>query len=66
MELIDLESGKRSEVRLRGGQKATILPNCAHRFRAEEESHVIEYYNGTYDPDDDLPCDGFSHESDDG
>lgn len=54
VQLVDLDSGERSEVELQGGQRVTIYPRCAHRFEALEESHVIEYYDSLYDPDDDL------------
>ena len=27
----------------------------AHRFEALEDAQVIEYYAGTFDPDDDYP-----------
>jgi dTDP-4-dehydrorhamnose 3,5-epimerase-like enzyme len=51
---VDLESGERSQVFLEEGQRVTIYPNCAHRFEAEKEAQVIEYYNSTYDPEDDI------------
>lgn len=54
VQLVDLDTGKRSEVILSEGQRATIYPNCAHRFEAEEEAQVIEYYNSIYDPEDDI------------
>jgi dTDP-4-dehydrorhamnose 3,5-epimerase-like enzyme len=57
--LVDLDSKMKSTVTLQEGQLATIFPNCAHRFEAEEEAQVIEYYNSMYDPDDDVPYDGF-------
>jgi len=52
--LVDLDSGQRSQVFLEEGQRVTIYPNCAHRFEAEEEAQVIEYYNSIYDPEDDI------------
>ena len=52
--LVDLDTGKKSEAVIREGQRVTIYPNCAHRFEAEEEAQVIEYYNSTYDPEDDI------------
>ena len=51
---VDLDSGQRSQVFLKEGQRVTIYPNCAHRFEAEEEAQVIEYYNSIYDPEDDI------------
>ncbi len=57
--LVDLETGERSEVVLEAGQRATIEPRCAHRFRAEQEAHVIEYYDGVYDREDDHPFQDF-------
>ena len=57
--LVDLDSKMRSTVTLQEGQLATIYPDCAHRFEAEEEAQVIEYYNSMYDPEDDVPYDDF-------
>jgi dTDP-4-dehydrorhamnose 3,5-epimerase-like enzyme len=54
VQLVDLDTGKKSEVVIREGQRVTIYPNCAHRFEAEEEAQVIEYYNSMYDPEDDI------------
>ncbi|UCG13925.1 MAG: cupin domain-containing protein [Deltaproteobacteria bacterium] len=55
VQLVDLEIGEKSEVILKAGQRVTIYPNCAHRFEAEEDAQVIEYYDSTYDPQDDIP-----------
>jgi len=52
--LVDLDSGERSEISLREGQRVTLFPRCAHRFMAERDAQVIEYYNDMYDPDDDT------------
>jgi len=57
--LVDLDSKMKSIVTLQEGQLAIIYPNCAHRFEAEEEAQVIEYYDSLYDPEDDVPFDGF-------
>jgi dTDP-4-dehydrorhamnose 3,5-epimerase-like enzyme len=57
--LVDLDSKTKSIVILQAGQLATIYPHCAHRFEAEEEAQVIEYYNSIYDPEDDLPYGDF-------
>ncbi|MGD9271645.1 MAG: hypothetical protein PVH08_11280, partial [Syntrophobacterales bacterium] len=54
VQLVDLDTGKKSETVIREGQRVTIYPNCAHRFEAEEEAQVIEYYNSMYDPEDDI------------
>lgn len=54
VQLVDLESGKRWEVSLREGQRVTIHPKCAHRFIADQEAQVIEYYSTRYDPADDV------------
>ena len=51
---VDLDSGEKSQVFLEEGQRVTIYPNCAHRFEAEKEAQVIEYYNSIYDPEDDI------------
>jgi len=52
--LVDIVSKRKSTVTLEEGQLATIYPDCAHRFEAEEEAQVIEYYNSKYDPEDDI------------
>jgi len=52
--LVDIVSKRKSTVILEEGQLATIYPDCAHRFEAEEEAQVIEYYNSKYDPEDDI------------
>ena len=59
VQLVDLDSGERSETILQGGQRVVIYPNCAHRFTAEENAQVIEYYDSPYDPGDDLPFEDF-------
>lgn len=59
VQFVDLDTGKRSEVILSEGQRVTIYPNCAHRFEAEEEAQVIEYYDSIYDPEDDIPYGDF-------
>jgi dTDP-4-dehydrorhamnose 3,5-epimerase-like enzyme len=59
VELVDLESGERSEAKLCAGQRVTVYPGCAHRFAAETDAQVIEYYDSRYDPDDDLPYSDF-------
>ncbi len=58
--LVDLDTGKRSEVTLKEGQRVTIYPHSAHRFEAEEEAQVIEYYDLVYDPEDDIPYGDFT------
>lgn len=59
IELVDLETQEKAEVGLREGQRVTIRPNCAHRFKAEEDAQVIEYFDTLYDPKDDRPYDAF-------
>ena len=59
VQLVDLDNQEKSKVRLREGQRVTIHPNCAHRFRAESEAQVIEYFDSLYDPEDDRPYDAF-------
>jgi dTDP-4-dehydrorhamnose 3,5-epimerase-like enzyme len=59
VQLVDLETQEKSEVTLKGGQRVTIHPNCAHRFMAEEDAQVIEYFDSLYDPKDDRPYDAF-------
>ena len=57
--LVDLDTGDESEVMINKGQRVTIYPNCAHRFEAEEDAQVIEYYDSVYDPEDDILYLGF-------
>ena len=56
---MDLDSGEKSDVTLHEGQGVVIYTNCAHRFIAEKDAQVIEYYDCRYDPEDDVPYDGF-------
>ncbi len=53
--LVDVDMGLGAEVRLRDGNKVTIRPGCAHRFAAETPAQVIEYYEGSYEKEDDHP-----------
>jgi len=55
LDLVDVEKDLGVTVRLEVGHKVVIRPGCAHRFAAEETAQVIEYYEGTYEKDDDLP-----------
>jgi mannose-6-phosphate isomerase-like protein (cupin superfamily) len=55
LELVDTDTGFGAEVRLKAGNKVVVRPGIAHRFAAEETAQVIEYYEGTYEKDDDLP-----------
>ena len=59
VQMVDLDTQEKSEVRLREGQRVTIHPNCAHRFTAEKLAQVIEYFDALYDPEDDHPYDAF-------
>jgi len=52
--LKDIDSGGKQELILTAGDKVSIKPNCAHIFFAEEFSQVIEYYDSSYDPEDDF------------
>ena len=54
IQLVDLDTEERSEARLQTGHRVTIKPRCAHRFQAEQEAHVIEYYDGLYELEDDY------------
>jgi hypothetical protein len=56
---VDLDTGGRWEVELRAGQRVKIHPGCAHRFKAEEDAQVIEYYDTTYYAEDDVPYNDF-------
>ena len=59
VQLVDLDTQEKSRVRIGEGRRVTIYPNCAHRFMAEEEAQVIEYFDSLYDPEDDRPYDAF-------
>ena len=59
VQMVDLDTQEKSNVRLREGQRVTIYPNCAHRFIADEDAQVIEYFDSMYDPEDDRPYDAF-------
>ena len=55
VQLFDLETRECSETTVKEGQRVTLFPNCAHRFQAEQDAQVIEYYDAIYDPEDDFP-----------
>ncbi|MBF0482145.1 MAG: cupin domain-containing protein [Desulfovibrionaceae bacterium] len=55
----DLDSGEKAVHLLAAGGKVTIFPGLAHRFVAEEETRVIEYYDAVYDKRDDYPFSDF-------
>jgi dTDP-4-dehydrorhamnose 3,5-epimerase-like enzyme len=57
--LVDLDTGERTEVKVKIGQKITIYPRCAHRFEAQQDAQVIEYYDMAYDRADDIPYHDF-------
>ena len=55
IELCQVAGGERDTVEVQAGTKVAIPPGIAHRFEALEDAQVIEYYAGTFDPDDDYP-----------
>ncbi|EPR41928.1 WxcM-like domain-containing protein [Desulfovibrio sp. X2] len=60
IECADLDTGERFALRLAPGDKAVIRPGLAHRLRAlgeagAGEATAVEYYEGAYDRDDDIP-----------
>lgn len=55
----DLDSGEKAVHHLAAGCKVKVLPGLAHRFVAEEETQVIEYYDAVYDAQDDVPFTDF-------
>ncbi len=59
VQLVDLDLNERSEVMLNEGQRVTLFPLCAHRFTADQDAWVIEYYNFKYEKDDDIQFQGF-------
>lgn len=50
----DLDTGEKAVYLLTAGSKVKVSPGLAHRFVAEEETQVIEYYDGVYDVQDDV------------
>ena len=56
----DPQSGETRETDLEPGMKVTVLPGLAHRFEARTPLQVIEYYEGVYDPADDVAYPAFS------
>ena len=54
VQTVDLDTQEKEVVLLHPGQRVVISPRCAHRFTAEEDAQVIEYYDSEYDPDDDM------------
>lgn len=59
VQLVDLDSFEKSEFILNEGQRVTIFPLCAHRFTADQDAQVIEYYNCKYEKDDDIQFQDF-------
>ena len=59
LQLVDVKSGERKEIDLSAGQRVTIYPECAHKFIAITETHVIEYYETSFDLTDDIQFKGF-------
>ncbi len=59
VQLVDLDSVEKSEVILNEGQRVTLFPLCAHRFTADQDAQVIEYYNCIYEKDDDIQFQDF-------
>ncbi|MBP8646396.1 MAG: hypothetical protein KBH99_09780 [Syntrophobacteraceae bacterium] len=53
--LMDMETGEKDNLRAIPGQVIRIHPLCAHRFEAVADTQVIEYYEGVYDREDDIP-----------
>ncbi len=56
----DPQTGQTRETPLEPGMKVTVRPGLAHRFEALEPLQVIEYYEGVYDPTDDVPYPAFA------
>jgi L-fuculose-phosphate aldolase len=60
VQLVDMDTREEKVVHLHPGQRVILYPRCAHRFTAEEDAQVIEYYDSEYDREDDIPYGGFS------
>ncbi len=52
VQLVDLDTGWTGSLTLTPGDKLTLLPRLAHRFRALEYAQVIEISPVPYDPTD--------------
>jgi L-fuculose-phosphate aldolase len=57
LRFVDLETNTAGEIQIGKGTRLAIHPRCAHLFSADENAEVIEYYDSSYDPDDDLRYD---------
>ncbi len=57
VQLVDLDTGWRETLVIIPGDKLTLLPRLAHRFRALEDSQIIEIAPVVYDPADVFPFD---------
>ncbi len=57
VQLVDLDTDWRGSLIITPGDKLTLLPRLAHRFRALEYSQVIEIAPVAYDPKDVFPFD---------
>lgn len=56
-EYVDVDTGKKDQVKVKAGANVAIPPGLAHRFTAIEDAQVIEYYDGVFDAEDDIPFD---------
>ncbi|MCF8118503.1 MAG: hypothetical protein K9K33_19055 [Desulfarculaceae bacterium] len=52
--LADVEGGGRFTEEVSTGDKLTLFPGLAHRYQALESMHVIEFYPGDYEADDNI------------
>ena len=62
LSLADVEDGESSTIELIPGQRVTIYPMCAHKFKAITVTQVIEYYSKPFDLSDDNRFEGFEGE----
>ena len=59
LHLVDLETKEEEQVVVNDGERITIYPLCAHRFKAQTPAQVIEYFANPYDPQDDVRYNDF-------
>jgi len=61
IELVEIETHEMKCIEVNTGERVTIFPYCAHRFRAIAPAQVIEYYSKPYDAADDVVFNKFDH-----
>lgn len=57
--LKDIENQQSEVIILTSGDKLTIMPLCAHKFFCIEKAQVIEYYQTSFDAEDEFLYNNF-------